>query len=263
MVLNVNVLYRPGLRLGASELKALHQEILDVASTCLDEIPYYQCLTGTQQEFSRLIIAVARDEQGKMMGFCSAYLLDSGDRIPLLHLGLTCVRPETRGAGLTHKLTLKVVVAHLMRSSWLRPVWISNVACVLSSLGNVGLHFEDVYPSPFLDRPSDKHLYFARLIEQRYRWELLIPTASRFNESAFVFEGSVKGTAFEKEAGDRRFFHRVSWVNDFYKGLLDFERGDEVLQIGKISFLSYPKYLIRSLRMGRKQRKLALLPQGA
>lgn len=260
MVLNVDLYHRPGLSMGATELKNFHQELCDVASSCLDELPNYQCLSGERAEFSRLIIAVARDEHKRMVGFCSAYLLESGDEIPLLHLGLTCVRPETRGSRLTHKLTFKVIVSHLFRYSWFKPVWISNVACVLSSLGNVGLHFEDVYPSPFLSGPSEKHKYFARLIEQRYRWELLIPKSSPFNERNFVFEGSVKGTAFEKEGSDNRFFHRQDWVNTYYKGLLDFERGDEVLQIGKISFLSYPKYLVRSWR---KTTKLALLPQGA
>lgn len=252
MVLNIRLHHRPGLSMGATELKSLHEELCDVARTCLDELPNYQCLTGKREEFSRLLIAVARDEHGKMMGFCSAYLLESGDATPILHLGLTCVRPETRGKSLTHKLTLKLVVGHLLRTSWFKPVWVSNVACVLSSLGNVGLNFEEVYPSPFMDEPSDKHRYFARLISQRYRWELLIPSTSTFDERNFVFQGSVKGTAFEKEGGDRRYFHRQEWVNDFYRGLLDFHRGDEVLQIGKISFLSYPKYLLRSWRMGRR-----------
>lgn len=260
MILNVQLYHRPGLSMGADELKNFYHELCDVARSCLDELPNYQCLTGKREEFSRLIISVARDENGKMMGFCSSYLLDTGDKIPVLHLGLTCVRPETRGSKLTHKLTLKVVVGHLLRTSWFRPVWISNVACVLSSLGNVGLHFEDVYPSPFLSTPSSKHLYLARLIDQRYRKELLIPQTAVFKETHFVFQGSVKGTAFEKESGDRRFFHRQGWVNDFYHGLINFERGDEVLQIGKISFLSYPKYLFRSLK---RVRKVALLPQGA
>ena len=249
MVPTIQLHHRPGLSFGASELRNFHHELCDVARTCLDELPDYQCLTGQREEFSRLVIAVARDPQGKMLGFCSAYLLDTGDDIPLLHLGLTCVLPEARGLQLTHKLTLKVVVSHLLRHSWVKPVWISNVACVLSSLGNVGLHFEDVYPSPFLKSPSPQHRYLARLINQRYRWELLIDEQARFDEFKFVFEGSVKGTAFEKESGDKRFFHRQGWVNQFYQNLLDFERGDEVLQIGKISFLSYPKYLWRSLAL--------------
>lgn len=247
----ISIYHRPGQRLGATELQELHRELCDVARACLDELHDYQCLTGKREEFSRLTIAVARDAKGKMMGFCSSYLLECGEATPILHLGLTCVSPEARGGGLTHSLTLKVIVDHLLRHSWFRPVWISNVACVLSSLGNVGLHFEDVYPSPFLPEPTPKHRHLARLIESRYRDEMLIPADCRFDAQRFVFEGSVKGTSFEKDSHDRRFAHRQEWVNRYYRKLINFERGDEVLQIGKVSFLSYPKYLVRSLRRGQ------------
>jgi GNAT superfamily N-acetyltransferase len=234
--------------MGQGELQRFHQEILEVAKTCLDEIPYYQCLTGEVEQYKRLIIAVARDRSGRMIGFCSAYLLAAGEIGDVLHLGLTCVRPDARGGGLTHKLTAKVVVGHLLRTSWLAPVWISNVACVLSSLGNVGLHFEEVYPSPFLKSPSDEHVAIAKLIDEKYRWELYIDKGATFDEQSFVFRASVKGNMFQKDEQDRRYRHREDWVNRFYASLMDFQNGDEVLQVGKISFLAYPKHLLRGLK---------------
>ncbi len=239
--------YRPGLSMGHAQLQELHAELREVATSCLGaELPDYQCLHGSRREFTRLVIAVARDSQGRMEGFCSSYLLEGGDLGQILHLGLTCVRPGTRGKGLTHRLTAKVVTGHLLRTPFWRQVWISNVACVLSSLGNVGLHFVDVYPSPFVTEASEDHRRVARLIAENYRWEMLVPETSPFDEENFVFAGSVKGTAFAKEAHDQRFHHRNGWVNDFYRGLLDFERGDEVLQIGKISLLAYPRHILRS-----------------
>jgi hypothetical protein len=244
---NIELHYRPGLSMGHAQLHAFHQELREVAATCLgQDLPDYQCLNGSRREFTRLVIAVARDSQGRMEGFCSSYLLEGGDLGQILHLGLTCVRPGTRGKGLTHKLTSKVVMGHLLRTPFWRQVWISNVACVLSSLGNVGLHFVDVYPSPFVTEPSRDHQRVARLIAENYRWELLVPEASAFDEENFVFAGSVKGTSFEKEGSDRRFHHRHDWLNDYYRGLMDFERGDEVLQIGKISLMAYPRHLLRS-----------------
>lgn len=244
----VDLYHRPGLHMGHSELQRFHGEILAVAESCLDEIPYYQCLTGDVKQYQRLIIAVARDPQGRMIGFCSAYLLEAGELGDILHLGLTCVRPDARGGGLTHKLTAKVVIGHLVRTSWITPVWISNVACVLSSLGNVGLHFEDVYPSPFLKNPTNEHVAIAKMIDEKFRWELFIDKEATFDAKNFVFRASVKGNMFQKEEQDSRYRHREEWLNDYYGNLLDFKNGDEVLQIGRISFLAYPKHVMRNLK---------------
>lgn len=244
----VDLYHRPGAHMGHSELQRFHGEIRAVAESCLDEIPHYQCLTGDAKEYQRLIIAVARDPQGRMIGFCSAYLLEAGDIGDVLHLGLTCVRPDARGGGLTHKLTAKVVIGHLLRTSWLAPVWVSNVACVLSSLGNVGLNLEEVYPSPFLEAPSNDHVAIAKLIDEKFRWELFIDKDATFDQKKFVFRASVKGNMFQKEEQDRRYRHREEWLNEYYSNLMDFKNGDEVLQIGRISFLAYPKHLLRSFK---------------
>ncbi len=244
----VDLYHRPGRHMGAAELQRFHGEILAVAQTCLEEIPHYQCLTGDVKQYERLVIAVARDRQGRMIGFCSAYLLEAGDIGDVLHLGLTCVRPDARGGGLTHKLTSKVVIGHLLRTSWITPVWISNVACVLSSLGNVGMHFEEVYPSPFLKMPTNEHVAIAKLIDEKFRWELYIDKDATFDQNNFVFRASVKGNMFQKEEQDRRYRHREDWLNDFYANLMDFQNGDEVLQIGRISFIAYPKHVLRTLK---------------
>ncbi|MBN1772998.1 MAG: hypothetical protein JXB32_17140 [Deltaproteobacteria bacterium] len=69
---------------------------------------------------------------------------------PVLHRGLTWVRPDARGRGLTHKLTSHAGIGHLLRCRPFGRLWITNCACVLSSLGHVALNLDDVYPSPFL-----------------------------------------------------------------------------------------------------------------
>ena len=243
----IEVYDRPGRYLCQVELNKLHQEILSVAGECLEDIPFYQCLTGERKEYERLIIAVARGRDGKMLGFCSSYLLDGADLGTILHLGLTCVRPLARRMGFTHKLTSKVVMTYLLRYSLFRPSWISNVACVLSSLGNVALHFENVFPSPFQSSPSPEQVKVAKLINDKFRWELYVNKDAEFEEETFVFKGSVTGTVFEKSESDLKYHHRNPELTSFYLSLINFETGDEVLQIGKVSLLTFPKYLLRSI----------------
>lgn len=249
---------RPGSYMSSSELKKLHDEIYSVAAACLDEIPHYQCLTGERGEYSRLIIAVARNSQGRMLGFCSSYILKTSSGKDILHLGLTCVTPLARQLGLTHKLTSKVVMTYLFKYSLFKPAWISNVACVISSLGNVALHFEDVFPSPFVSVATPVHIELAQAINRQFRNELYIGKNAVFNERSFVFENSVSGTMFEKSESDKRFFHRDKELTDFYLRKMDFSNGDEILQVGKVSLLTYPKYLLKNAR--RKLKKTKMYP---
>ncbi len=255
----IEIYDRPGRYLNQIELDSLIADLKSVASECLDEIPDYQCLSGKREEFDRLIIAVSRSKDGKMLGFCSSYILDVGVHGQVLHLGLTCVLPLARRMGLTHKLTSKVVTTYLLRYSLFKQSWVSNVACVLSSLGNVALHFDDVYPSPYNSSPSKDHVEIAKMIDGMYRHELFIRNEAKFNEKNFIFEESVLGNQFQKSETDKRYHHRSKSLTDYYASLMDFGRGDEVLQIGKVSLLTFPCYLLKNFKK-RWMREASLTP---
>jgi len=191
---------------------------------------------------------VAWRPDGKIAGFCSAALLPVEGKGDVLHLGLTCVRPDNRSGGLTHTLTSRVLVQYLVQYRPFSKVWVSNVACVLSSLGNVAMHFEEIYPSPFgSERPSPDHMEVARSIDYYYRDKIYIAGDSRFDAAAFVFRGSVKDTCFQKGDDDQRFFHRDRELNEFYQNLMSFDNGDEVLQVGYVTLMTYVKYAAKKL----------------
>lgn len=258
----IEVYDRPGRYLNEVEFESLVADLRSVASDCLDELPHYQCLTGERKEFERLIIAVCRGKDGKMLGFCSSYILDAGSYGEVLHLGLTCVRPLARRMGLTHKLTSKVLTTYLFRQSIFKVSWVSNVACVLSSLGNVALHFDEVYPSPYRVEANSDHKAIASLINEKYRWELYIREEAKFNEKNFIFEESVLGNIFQKKETDKRYHHRSKELSEYYAGLMNFERGDEVLQIGKVSLLTFPRYLLKNMtKRWFKAPEIAQVPQ--
>lgn len=248
----------PGKTLSPDTLNLLVLELRTVAASCFKNVPSYQALSGEQSELDKAVICLARDENGKVMGFCSALLLpiDGGDKV--LHLGLTCVHPDARGKNLTHHLTSKLLLNFIVKKSLFKETWISNCACVLSSLGNVAMYFESLYPSPYgVKTPSHRHLNIARAIDQNYRQSIAINDSAQFDAQRFVFEGSVGGTVFEKDAQDGRFHHRDQALTEYYRSLLSFERGDEALQIGKVSLLTFPKYLIRKAAVKMK----AMLPK--
>ena len=237
-------IFYPGRSYGDVRLQALTNELRDVAKTCFDSVPNYQALTGEREEMKRAIICVARDEKRDILGFCSSLVLEVPLYGDVLHTGLTCVAPKARGKKLTHKLTSKILLEYLVKESPFSSVWVTNCACVLSSLGSVALYFEDIYPSPFgKSHPSKDYSKIAQYISENFRKPIAINDDAVFNPKSFVFEGSVKGAVFAKDGNDARFFHRNKKITSYYQNLLDFERGDEVLQIGKVSLMTFPKYL--------------------
>jgi hypothetical protein len=241
----IEYLCQPGKILPDERLNELIAELRDVASSCFEQVPNYQCLAGTRDELSDKVITLARQRQtGALAGFCSAVLLPVDEIGMVLHLGLTCIRPDHRGARLTHRLTSKLVISYYRQTQFFGRLWCTNVACVMSSLGNMALNFDDVYPSPLGPRqPQDPHLRIAEAIDRHYRQKVYIDAQALFDPQHFVFRGSIRGTVFEKEASDRRFHHRIAEVNDFYRNLISFQRGDEVLQVGHVSAFSVFKYL--------------------
>ncbi|MCG3173593.1 MAG: hypothetical protein GMKNLPBB_01792 [Myxococcota bacterium] len=245
--------HRPGLSMSDAERGELVSGLREVAATCFDSIPEYQSLVGTREALSDKVITAAFRPDGTMAGFCSALLMEVEGVGTVLHLGLTCVHVNDRGTSLTHQLTSKLVIGYMLRKRPVGRLWVTNVACVLSSLGNVALNFEDVYPSPFyFGRPTDAHLAIARTISRRYRKDIHISESAALDERNFVFRRSVENSVFQKDSGDRRYHHRNEILNQYYQHILQFGEGDEIVQVGHVSSLSAVMYMARKLA-GRKR----------
>ena len=242
--------HRPGRSMSRQTLSSLHDDLVQVAGDCFTQVPAYQCLTGKREEFTRTVITVARNRQGEALGFCSAVILEVDGYKNILHLGLTCVKKKARGLRLTHKLTSRLLLSYLVRTSKFKRIWFTNVACVLSSLGNVALYFEQVYPSPLgLTEPGKDHVTIARALDEKFRNPVAINNDAVLDMEHFVFRGSVSQTVFQKSARDSRYFHRDPGLTDFYLNRLDFKNGDEVIQVGRVGLLSFPKYLVKNTAM--------------
>jgi GNAT superfamily N-acetyltransferase len=262
----IEYLDRPGLRLDDEALSTLVAAMQAVAATCFSPVPHYQCLTGRREDLDDKVITLARDRRtGRIVGFCSAIVLPAERVGTFLHLGLTCVDPSARGGGLTHALTSKLVLRYFLRHRLFGRLWVTNVACVLSSLGNVALFFDEVHPSPFAQRPPTRsHRAIVEAIDHSHREAIYILPEATLDADAFVFRGSVRGTMFQKGRDDRRFWHRNAEVNQYYRQILDFEEGDEAVQVGWVDVPTLLRYLrTRGQRATQPLLPTAGQPQGA
>lgn len=234
---------RPGRRLDDAAADALCAELIEVGRTCLSPLPHYQVFVGGRACLSDKVLMLARDASGRLVGFTSAVVLEVAGVGPVLHLGLTCVRPEARGARLTHLLVSKLVTRFYATRRAFRRLWVTNVACVLSSLGSVAKNFAQVHPSPWSPQALRPEVWLiARAFDERYREVAHIQPSATFDPDTFVFRGSGRGTAFQKEGADDTFAHRESKLNDFYRNILNFDDGDEVLQVGAVEPMDIARY---------------------
>jgi len=248
--LQIQSYYRPGNSLDDSALEGLINSIQIIAADCFDVLPPYQVMKGTRQALSDKLISLARDDVGIPAGFCSMVFLPVRGVGEVLHLGLTCVRPRFRGRHLTHLLVKKALTRYLFRHNPFGKIWISNCAAVMSSLGNVAMHFERVYPSPFhAGKPGAVHVAIARAIDDHFRDKMYVLPDAVFDPERFVFQGSVKNTVFHKKKIETASHHRKQYLNRFYGRLMDFDQGDEVLQVGYFHLTSVINYYLRQVRM--------------
>lgn len=249
MSIKYTYLQKPGLHWSDLEITQHVKEYQRLAITCLNEIPEYQCLIDSRKNFERLVILEARDRaSNEILGLCSSLILDIPTKPNALHLGLTLVSPKARGLGLTHKLTSKLLMNYMLRNSMFSSIWVTNVACVISSLGNVATHFENVFPSPnYHKNPTKDHLEIAQVIDKNYREDIYIAKNAEFDPTTFLFKESVLGTMWQKSASDKQYHHRKKELTEFYANYLNFERGDELLQVGHFSLATFPKYLIKKM----------------
>jgi hypothetical protein len=134
----------------------------------------------------------------------------------------------------------------------LRPKWISNVTQVPSVVGMVSQTFSDVFPSPHADaRQSFAHLQLARGIMSRHRAVFGVGQEAGFDEARFVITNAYTGgsDALKKtfEAAPK---HRDEQYNAFCARELDYARGDDLLQLGRIDLAGARRYLQRDVPAG-------------
>ncbi|MFL5322054.1 MAG: hypothetical protein ACJ790_20500 [Myxococcaceae bacterium] len=230
---------RPGKQLSDERKERLQSELCELGALCLHPLPDYQVFAKKKDALDDKALVIARRADGKMAAFCSAVLLEIEGVGEVLHLGLLCVHPEDRRGGLTHRLSKRLTLRYALHRRF-RRFWITNVACVLSSLGTFARNTATPHPAPG-SQPGETTWKIARAFDRDHREKAYVQPGATFDPDSFVFRRSGKGTAFQKSAEDKQFFHRDPQLNDFFKPMLNFEDGDEMLQVGSLGLSDFVK----------------------
>ncbi|MFM9863622.1 MAG: hypothetical protein ACKVRO_08445, partial [Micropepsaceae bacterium] len=143
----------------------------------------------------------------------------------------------------------------------LRPLWISSVTQVPAVVGMVAETFDNVYPGQDGTAQSFVHRHIAHQIMQHERAAFGVGGDAGFDASRQVITNAYTGGSDNlKKSFEVAAKHRDERYNKFCAGALDYNRGDDVLQIGCVDLTTARRYL---MRMVPRSALPQLLVQGA
>ena len=246
----------PGVSLSPAELETLVSQLRTIAAKTLpQESLTYGIFSGEPQPLSRAIVTlISEEDTGRPIAFNALSVMDvvlDGEPAEVTHLGLVMVDPDVRGQGLSwvlYGLTALVLFAR----DGLRPKWISNVTQVPAVVGMVSDTFSDVFPQPSPDaRQSFAHLQLARGIMRDHRAVFGVGVEAGFDEARFVITNAYTGGSDAlKKSFESAPKHRNEQYNDFCARELDYARGDDVLQLGRIDLATARRYIMSEVPHG-------------
>lgn len=248
--LTTRIIERPGLVLDDAGLAALVGQLRTVAGRTLDQGALsYGVFSGERERLSQSIVTlISETASGKPVAFnalAQMQLSLDGEPEQVTHLGLVMVDPDVRGRGLSWVLYGLTVLVLFVRGG-LRPRWISNVTQVPGVVGMVCQTFSDIYPSPDPgSRQSFAHLSLARQIMRGHRHVFGVGPEAGFDEARSIITDAYTGGSDDlKKSFAQATQHREARYNDFCRETLNYERGDDVLQLGRIDLAAARRYLL-------------------
>ncbi|QEE43761.1 hypothetical protein FVA81_02715 (plasmid) [Rhizobium sp. WL3] len=249
---NVWISERPGTGLAPPELDKLKQDCETVARACLEgQVPDYGLFAEDGVAWDRSVVTlITRIADDRPVAFNAMPQLDvirGGASETVLHLGLVMVDPEERSSGLSWILYGLTCFALFLRQG-LRPLWVSSVTQVPAVVGMVAETFSEVFPAQGSTPQSFSHRHLAHQIMHRHRQAFGVgEDAGYLADRQIIVDAYTGGSDTLKKTFAVAAKHRREEYNAFCERELDYGRGDDVLQIGKIDLAAGQRFLARSV----------------
>jgi GNAT superfamily N-acetyltransferase len=249
----VRIVERPGRWMSASALDALVADLQQVVRAATPGGALgYGAASGAREQLDASIITIVYERDGTPVAFNALTLLDCelrGRPIEVLHLGLVMVDPARRARGLSRVL-YGLTAFLLFARRRLRPLWISNVTQVPAVFGMVSESFAEVFPTSDPGaRQSYDHLHLARQIMARHRRVFGVGDDAEYDETGAIIRNAYTGGSDNlKKRFDEAPKHRHEPYNATCRAALDYERGDDFLQIGQVTLAAARRFFTRSSR---------------
>lgn len=247
----VRIVERPALWMKADELAALQEQLQTVARQVLPSGALtYGVFAAGGAGLRETVVTLVCTGNGTPVAFNALAVMQvdiAPEPVEVLHLGLVMVDPEFQQKNLSWVLYGLTCFLVFVRRQ-MRPIWVSNVTQVPAVVGMVDGMFSDVWPAPKLGPRKLAHLMIARAIMSQHRGVFGVGEKAGFDEQTFVISNAYGGgsEALQKAWGDAP-KHRDAVYNAFCEDALDYQRGDDLLQLGRMDMAAMRLYLRRSV----------------
>jgi len=233
----------PGLWLSDTDLADLRTNIERVTLSELKSLPEYGVYLPSRDPYTnRIITLVHNKNEAKPAGFAAMVYcrVKVKNKIhPILHLGLIVKSRSKLRRNLLFLIYYYPLIYFFVLRGF-RSCWITSVSMEPSIIGAVADNFGDVYPHYLgTTQPTEIKRKIARSFVSAQGHEFGLGPYAFLDENKFVIKGSCQGPS---EAIRASFSHSAKYkdprCNTYCQSTLDYERGDELLQIGHLSLNS-------------------------
>src|SRR5262249_19196686 len=131
----------------------------------------------------------------------------------------------------------------------LRALWVTNVSQVPSAIGSFATYFDATFPGLGPDRRTPVHYAIAEQLMARHRRAFGVGPEAEFDIRTFVIRNAYTGGSDNlKKSFTDAMRHRRSSYGRLCFDALDYDRGDDFLQVGRYSAIVALRCLARRLR---------------
>jgi hypothetical protein len=247
---------KPALWCSKEQLEKIISDVTEVVANSEDaiDIPEYGVLKGEESDLSKRIISIIYDKDDKPIAMSAQIYFNielGATNEEVLHLGLAFVSKSSRGKSIT-TLIYGLPNLFILLKNGFRKQWISNVTQVPAAFGLVQDFYSDCYPSMYQDNPNQEQKIIAQRIFDDNKQAFGVGEEAVFLADDFIIEDSYTGGSdnlkktYEqcaKYRADRR-------VDVFLKDSLDYERGDDFLQVAFLDIKSIVRVLKNKVIQG-------------
>ncbi len=239
--MTIRIYDRPGDWMQDPELHSLAQDLREIYKNALsDRIPEYGALAGDRDDMKRRLICVVRDEDKTPVAFSAQARLpvNFGELSEeVIHLGLVAIDQRMKGRGL-QGILYSIPILYIFFASGMNQFYFTNVTQVPAIIGQAEDYLEDVFPSSNPEKKQGYHHYrIAQAVYHQFKDVFGVDDASRLVPDRQIIENSYHGGSDElKKTFAECAKHRRPGVNDFCRDQLDYDRGDDFIQVGRMDY---------------------------
>lgn len=247
------IIERPGRWMPEPQIAQLLADLRTVARRTLNQGDLqYGILAGSPERLDHSIVTILYDRRRHApIAFNALAVMEvplHGRPCQVLHMGLVMIDPQVRSQGFSwvlYGLTCLVLFAR----NQMRPLWLSNVTQVPAIAGMVVETFTNAFPSPRPDaRRNFEHLLLARGIMKSHRHVFGVGAEAGFDEERFVITNAYTGGSDHlKKTLQAAPKHRDEIYNTFCARELDYNRGDDLLQLAQLTTDTARRFLMRNV----------------